>query len=243
LKGLWIVTLANIAAMGLLLLIIYAILQVIGIGAYTITWPLFVLLPICLTLSFVGLWFARRAKSAVARRVGYGLNGFMLAIPAIVTLYIGGLFLSATREKYVIPAAYKGEIYIVHSVANGERSEKSFWGVTYRIPNNGVLFTQIPEDQGPTRAKYYYQLNDGTLQRIRYEWYSTIQRTPENLANDRDIGIFFPRSGHFSDSLGCDVEFDEFYVGTKSDILQNYKKGNLDTYVRDHPAVCAAPTK
>jgi hypothetical protein len=54
-KWLWIVTLANAAATSLLILIVYAFMQVIGIAAYVTTWPLFVLLPIVLALSIVGL--------------------------------------------------------------------------------------------------------------------------------------------------------------------------------------------
>jgi hypothetical protein len=77
-KRLWIVTVSNVAATGLLILIIYAILQVIGIAAYTTTWPLFVLLPIVLTLSIIGLCLARRTKSAPARWVGYTANGCAL---------------------------------------------------------------------------------------------------------------------------------------------------------------------
>jgi hypothetical protein len=242
-KRLWIVTLSNVAATGLLILIIYAILQVIGIAAYTTTWPLFVLLPIVLTLSIVGLRLARKTKSAPARWVGYAANGCALAIPTVVILCIGTLFLSATREKYIIPAGYKGHVYVVHGIANGKPLEKTFCGITYRISKDGILITQAPTVHNFTITKYYYGLNDGTLQRIHYEWYSTIDDTPQNRANYRDIGVYFPRSGHFFDPTGCQFEYEEIYVGTMADILSNPKEKDFTSYLRDHHATCLASTK
>jgi hypothetical protein len=94
-----------------------------------------------------------------------------------------------------------------------------------------------------TRTEYYYELRDGTLQRIQYEWYSTIERTSENLANDRDIGVFFPRSGHFYDPAGCSIEYDEIYLGTKAGILSNPKELDLSSYLHSHPAACPSASK
>jgi len=242
-KRLWIVTLANVSVTGFLLFIIYAILQVIGIAAYTTTWPLFALLPICLALSVLGLWLARKTKSIAVRWICYGLNGCALAIPITVILFTGTLFLRATREKYIIPAGYKGDIYVIHGVADGKPLEKTFWGITYRIPKDGVLLTQAPTVQNFSRTKYYYELQDGTLQRIENEWYSTIQRTPENLANNTDIGVFFPRSGSLADDTGCRVEFDEIYVGTKADILSNPKELDFSSYRQAHPFICPTPAR
>lgn len=242
-KMLWIVTLSNVAATGLLILIIYAILQVIGIAAYTTSWPLLILLPITLTLSLVGLWLARTTRSCTARWICVVLNGCALAIPTVVILYIGTLFLSATREKYIIPAGYKGDVYVIHDIANGEPLEKSFWEITYRIPKDGVLLTQAPVVHNFTRTKYYYELNDGTLRRIQYEWYSTIDDTPENRANDKDLGVYFPRSGGSYDPTGCQFEYDEIYVGTMADILSNPNEKDITAYLRDHQAACRASTK
>jgi hypothetical protein len=243
LKWLWIVTLSNVVATGFLILIILATLQVIGIAAYVTTWPMFALLPVVLTLSIIGLKLARKNPSKTARWTGYLLNGCALAVPAVVAALVGTLFVSATKEKYIIPSAYEGEIYVVHDVANGQPPEKSFWGTTYRIPKDGVLLTQAPMSHNFTRTTYYSELKDGSLRRIRSEWYSTIERTPENLANDRDIGMYFPRTGSFTDAAGCRIEYDEIYVGTKADILSNPRELDLSSYLRSHPAVCQASAK
>jgi hypothetical protein len=99
-KWLWIVTIANAAATGFLVLFIYAVLLALGaFAAYVTTWPLFVFLPISLTLSLVGLSLARKTRTASARWIGYFLNGCMFAIPALVILYLGTQFLTATRIR------------------------------------------------------------------------------------------------------------------------------------------------
>jgi hypothetical protein len=86
-----------------------------------------------------------------------------------------------------------GEIYVVHGVTDGEPEKRIFTEITYRIPREGILRTQAPIIRGLATTAYYYVRDDGTLERIRYAWYRTIARTPDNLANDKDIGILFPR--------------------------------------------------
>ena len=75
---------------------------------------------------------------------------------------------------------------------------------------------------GWTRDEHYFQTRIGTQHRIGNLWSTTVQRTPENLANDKDIGIFVPRYGTISDSIGCTLKYDEFYVGTKAYLLSGY---------------------
>jgi len=49
-----------------------------------------------------------------------------------------------------------------------------------------------------TRTEYDYQMETWSPERIRNFWPTTIHPTAENLANDRDIGVFFPRTGTFT---------------------------------------------
>jgi len=82
-----------------------------------------------------------------------------------------------------------------------------------------------------------------TLQRIDYEWFSTIGDTLRNRANDIDIGVYFPRSGHFHDPAGYKFEYAEIYVGTMADILSNPNARDITAYPRDYDAACRASTK
>ena len=64
-------------------------------------------------------------------------------------------------------------------------------------------------------------------------WSTTVQRTPENLANDKDTGIYFPRSGTFTDSTGCTVKYEEFYVGTKAYLLSDYAEKGTNQILKE----------
>jgi hypothetical protein len=94
--------------------------------------------------------------------------------------------------------------------------------VTFRIPSDGLLDARVPMARGWTRDEYYYERGDGTQRRIGSIWNTTVPRTPENLANDKDIGIFSPRSGTIADWTGCTLKYEEFYVGTKAYLLSGY---------------------
>jgi hypothetical protein len=106
-----------------------------------------------------------------------------------------------------------------------------------------VLRVQEPMVRSWTRTEYDYQTDTGRLERIRNFWPTTIHRTPENLADDRDVGVFFPRTGKFTDSTGCSVEYQLFYVGTKAHLLTKYKQLDITAYLRQHPAACNLPPK
>lgn len=238
-KWLWIVTLANVAVASFLVLVVYAMmLALAALSPYVSGWPLVALLPIGLGLSVVGLKLSVRVVSSVTRRIVYLVNGCALAVNVAVIAGIAALLVGSTQERVIIPDGYQGDVYVIHGAADGQPS-KTRWGVTYRIPPDGILRTREPLLSSLTRKKYYYERQDGSLERIRNSWPTTIHRTPGNLANDKDIGVFFPRTGTFTDSAGCRVQFDLFYVGTTSHLLSKYPRNDIGRYVHDHPAVCS----
>jgi uncharacterized protein DUF6843 len=73
---------------------------------------------------------------------------------------------------------HRGDVYVIHSGEDGEPEKRTFWEVTYRIPLDGILRTQTPLNRGFTRTTYYYEHRDGTLERIRHQWRTTIHRIP-----------------------------------------------------------------
>lgn len=148
------------------------------------------------------------------------------------------LFISSTKERFLIPDGYKGDVYVIYGVRDGETVNKTRWAVTYRIPKDGVLRVQEPMIRTWTRTEYDYQTETGKLEPIRNFWPTTIHRTPENLTDDRDFGVFFPRSGKFISSTGCSVEYQLFYVGTKAHLLREYKQLDLSAYLKQHPGAC-----
>lgn len=242
-KRFWVVTASNVAVLALLLLTLYSLMLALAVIApYISTWPLFCLLGIGVILSFLGLRLARKVQSRQSRIIGYLVTGCVLAVHIVVVLGILALVATSVEERFIISDGYKGDVYVIFNASNGTPVEKSFWGYTYRIPEDGVLLTQGAMVRRWTRDKYYYKKSGGNLTRIPNFWPSTIQSTPENLANEKDLGIYFPRTG-MGDFAGCQIEYEQFYVGTKADLLKNYKEKDLARYLREHSMECGVNTK
>jgi len=244
LKRLWVVTLANVAVAFLLLLVLYAIELALAVLAPEISgWPLYILLPLGLALSVLGLRFAKGVASRASRRIACLVNGCALVLDLVIVCGFAALFISSTKEQFLIPNGYKGDVYVVYGASDGESLNKTRWAVTYRIPKDGVLRVQGPMPRTWARTEYDYQMEAGSLERIRNFWPSTIHPTAENLANDRDIGVYFPRTGSFTDPKGCSVEYQLFYVGTKAHLLTKYKQIDISAYLQDHPVECTSQPK
>jgi hypothetical protein len=239
-KRLWIVTAVNIVVAILITVFLCGVMVALAALAPVVDGrTLYILWPISLALSVTGLWFTKTVASRNSRRIGFVINGCVLAFDLLIVLGVAKVFLGGVNERFLIPDGYKGDVYVVHGARDGESFNKTGSGVTYRIPGDGILRTKDSMLHGATRTEYYYERKDGSLERIRNFWPTTIHQTPENLANDRDIGVFFPRTGSFTDSKGCAVQFELFYVGTKAHLLSEYRPTGLGAYVRDHPEACS----
>jgi len=239
-KWLWVVTATNIAFMGLLLAVIYSMLLALAVLApYVSSWPLFALLCMGMVLSLAGLRLTKGLGSRTSRWVTSIINGCVLSFDVVIVFGMATMFFGSTKEQFLIRDGYKGDVYVVYDARGGESLSKTRWKVTYRIPSDGILQTSGPMLRGWTRPEYYYERKDGSLERIQNVWPSTIDRTPENLTNERDVGVFFPRTGKFTEQTGCSLHFEQFYVGTTAYLLSKYRETNLSDYVHDHPGACA----
>jgi hypothetical protein len=243
-KRFWIVTILNVCILLLAALVIWAMLSVIGIAAYVTSWPLFTLLPIGEIFSLAGVLAARNMESRTLRRLGLIVNTSTLAFHSIILAGMVILFIRIPRERFLIPEGYMGDIYVIHSISEGEPEVRTSREETYRIPRDGILLTQAPMYRGFTRSLYYYERGDGALKRIWNEWNATIQRTPENIANNKDIGIFFPRTGSGQyGSEGCSIEYDEFSIGTTAYLLSQDREKDLTPYLKEHLVRCSSLDK
>src|SRR6266851_3061013 len=181
-----------------LLLVLYAIILALAVLAPEISgWPLYILLSLGLALSVLGLRFTKSVASRTSRRIAYLVNGCALVLDLVIIFGFAALFISSTNERFLIPDGYKGDVYIVYGAPDGESLNKTGRAITYRIPKDGVLRVQGPMTRTWTRTEYDHQMETGNLERIRNFWPTIIHPTAENLANDRDIGVFFPRTGTF----------------------------------------------
>lgn len=240
-KWLWPVTIANAVVACILILAVYGTMLALAVIAPEISgWPLFILLPISFVLSVMGLRFAKTAASGMSRWLAFIVNACALVLSSLIILSLAAMFVGSTNEAFLIPDGYRGDVYVLYGSRDGEVLNKTRWRVTYRIPSDGILRTQELEIPRWTRTKYYYEKRDGSLERIHNLWPTTVHRTPENLADDKDIGVYFPRTGTFTSSTGCSVQYQQFYVGTKAHLLSKYKDNDLVRYVRDHPGACTS---
>jgi hypothetical protein len=241
-KRAWLLVGANVLVALLVILFLFAILTVLAAMASVVTtWPLFVLLACGVVISIVAIQALKTVDRSKTRLLGNLLNSSALSLYLLVIVAIGWEFFSATRERFVIPEGYEGEVYLVHGVPGGKPEERSFYRTeTYRIPGDGVLLSQVPMNISGTRSEYYYESKDGKLTKIRNAWYSTIQDTPENLTNNRDVGMYFPRTAYGGDNNGgCKGPSDLFEIGTPSFLLSKRPQIDISAYLTNHAAACA----
>ena len=239
-KRLWTLTAANLATAILFFLAITGVVLALGVIAPEITvWPVFVLLAVGLVLSFFGLRHALSAGSPVSRRITNFINGCALVLYLGVLLYLAGIFFVSTQERFIIPNGYQGDVYVIQGMPACQAASGTRWVVTYRIPKEGILCTREPMSRGWRGTKYYYERGDGSLEPIHGFWPSTVHPTLENLADDKDFGIYFPRSGHIHNSAGCSVDYQLFYVGTKANLLKHYVRSDLGLYLHQHQLGCS----
>ena len=240
-KWLWILTLVNIAIVSLLVLAILATLFVLReFAAYVSAWPVAALLFLGAALSLIVILIGKRTTSRVPRIASFAINGSILALHSIIILGMIAVSIGVEREKFIMPEGYQGDVYVIHSVENGEPEKRAFRQVIYRIPLDGILRTQVPLKHGWTWPTYYYEHPDGTQERILNDWPTTVHRTPENLKNYKDFGVFFPRTGSMHNSFAkCSVEFEQFYVGTKAYLLSGFQQKDFRLYLQEHPVDCS----
>ncbi len=246
-KWLWAITTASLVGTMLLFAYLYLILRALAaFAASVVIWPVFVLVPSVVVLSALGIWLAKGTARSLGRVVTIVINTCVLGLALLLVVGATSLYVRIPMERFLIPEGYTGDVFVLYGVSRGEVLAPSGSTITYRIPPNGILCVQHLLRIGSRRTEYDYVLKDGTTRKIENLWATTIPRTPENLANTHDVGIFFPRNGTFSlflhvgqgKSQECKVQFEEFYVGTKANLLNQHRAIDLGDYLRNNPSVC-----
>lgn len=234
----WLVTSANALVLALVLFVIWTVLLLLGAMAPEVdSWPLFTFGGIGLALSVFGLYLTKSAHTKRQRWVGWSIHGASLALYVLIALFITKSWLSATRRTFLLTEGYKGDFYVLHVSSRKPHKYQRRWRTTYRVPADGVLVTNDPMPES-MNDEYAYVRTDGTTQRITDMEYSTVSDTPQNRSDLTPI-MFFPRTGGFQSRSGCSVQFEQVYIGTKADLLANYKQTDLDSYLAAHPELCA----
>ena len=137
----------------------------------------------------------------------------------IITLLVAGCALPrAEPEIHLIPNGYVGWVTIAFEAANGEARAYEANARLYRIPSSGVLITQAKTNVGSSPAwRFFFEDPERTRTPIVHFWTTTVNDTEANRA-DVTVGIAYIRRGR--QPVGpCDVEYDQYFVGTKAQLL------------------------
>jgi hypothetical protein len=164
-----------------------------------------------------------------------------LVVPSVILFFVGDIFIHVNRTRYIIPDGYQGYVYILHGIANGIPEDRGRWEITYQIPSDGFLLTRAPVTGGFKRAKYYYQLKDGSLKQI--------PSNDDAASAGGRVVVAFPAVpendgyGEASETSNCNVEYEWFHLGTGSENVSPPGSDRLADYLHAHPSVCADKPK
>lgn len=147
------------------------------------------------------------------------LSGIARIFVALLVAFIAGCDVGLS-EKYIVPAGYVGDVYILPGYRHGQPPEREGMARVFRIPATGILVTQDWPSDGWHSMRYYEVDVNGKRTELTYEG-STIPVTAATLRDERRIAWFARGIGGMtSPELPCDVRFTQFYVGTPAHLLK-----------------------
>jgi hypothetical protein len=135
------------------------------------------------------------------------------------------------HEVHLIPAGYTGNVYIVHNRPDGAPMKREGRARLYEIPADGVLWSQTPTNLGwfnKADLKNYYVTTNGERQPLTH-W----ARPSDATVPDDVVAVYLPGNGSAGQGPNCEVQFDEYYVGTKAS-LESYREKQLGPYLTAH---------
>lgn len=144
-------------------------------------------------------------------------------------------------EIYLLPQNYTGAVYVVFDVINGQVPEYNGDDRVYRIPESGVLLTQLPMNEGvieEEKVKFFSISEEGKKTELTNHLYSTIHDNAQNRA-DKNTYLFGVGLGSLDLSdPHCTVFYRGFQVGTKSDIIDSDNYFRLRPYLQNQGIDC-----
>ena len=143
-----------------------------------------------------------------------------------------------TPEIFLIPKGYKGPVYVIFNQENGVKKEFEGHKRLYKIPTNGILFTQFKNEEGFMNQEYFYVDSLGKRHRLgvldtrdfNEEW--TTKRNPKEPPRD-SLAVFNPGTMGTYGNSGASNSFiySELLVGTYNNVRQfeDFKPEYIDS--------------
>jgi hypothetical protein len=191
-----------------------------------------------LQLLFLDWRLPKPTEKPKTSKIVFGLLYFPLtAIIVVIGMYIisfaSSYLTRPEKELYLIPEGYVGRVIVIFNQTDGEKPEYENDRRVYRIPETGVLFTQLKDEQGIINQEYYYVSPNGQRQKLgvldtrdfNEEW--TTEKNPHEPPRD-SLAVFNPGTmGTIGSSDDKDSKvFLELSVGTYNDMKNLHEFSN-----------------
>lgn len=214
-------------------ILFYSGLILLAIGAFGLTFAAFFAV-IGLPIFVAGIILVLISKKTWKQRlIPIGL--FIIGIIAFWPIWRG--MNTVGPETFLIPNDYRGRATIVYKKDCGIILEKTKEGLTYEIPEDGILILNDEQEYGFIEHSYYLIDKNGIrtelpkmdVRDFNEEW--TLEKNPNEPSRDK-LGVFhWGRTGSIGKMMGENGEvtnkdelytFNEFYVSTYSDLSAKF---------------------
>jgi len=126
-------------------------------------------------------------------------------------------------EDYLIPYGYKGRVNIVFNQKGGVPLKYENGRRVYKIPSDGILFTQFKDEYGLIDHHYFYLDNTGKriMMKVYPIQYNNDGSTKWDIKDSHVVGIFLDGT---TGSFGANNEnkFQEFLVSDRENLDSFY---------------------
>jgi hypothetical protein len=156
----------------------------------------------------------------------------LMLLPILPFLLLGSIFVfsRAKPEIFLVPNNYQGEILVLFDQSNGDSVEYLNGKRIYRIPQDGILFTQFPWNPGFKNHKFCYLTENSktVIDEVKQAFMFKNGSADSNLVSVIDKGPYF-----YKDSVDYKYIFraQRFIISTRKDLTKYSVEAKLDSII------------
>lgn len=144
-------------------------------------------------------------------------------------------------ETYLIEKDYVGPVYVVFGVSKGESGSRQNDIRIYRIPESGILLTQMSLNEGrisPSNLRFFQVSESGEREEIQ----NYLIRLPDEK-QDLEEGTTYVVGGGIGNisalpNLDCTIHYVSYHVGSPQELFSHEDEINLIEHLRDNGITC-----
>ncbi|WP_204346601.1 DUF6843 domain-containing protein [Psychroserpens algicola] len=211
----------------------YSGLLLLATGAFGLTFAAFFAI-IGLPVFIVGIILILISKKAGKQKI-VPIGLFVIVIIAYWPIWTN--INTVEPETFLIPNDYRGRVNIIYKKDCGILLEKTDNGLTYKIPNDGILLLSNEQKYGFINHKYYLVDKEGKKTELPkmdirdFNEDHTLEKKP-NEPPRNTLGVFhWGRTGSIGKMTDQNGEvsnkdnlytFNEFYISTYNDLKEKF---------------------